>query len=312
MLNVKLLDQNNQTLEKTYQDPAEDFLINFFNKPQSQKNKSIAKILSINPSWPILYHLSYQRELLLNWYPFNKKSNLLEIGAGCGALTGLFCTKVNKVIANELTTKRASIIAKRYADKKNLQVWAGNLSNFNTDEKFDYISLIGVLEYAGMFYPGDRKNNFYDPYLDSLKKLIPLLTTSGKLLLAIENKLGFKYIAGGKEDHYGSLFSSLENYPNYTGIRTFSKGELIKLLHLAGFKKINFFYPFPDYKLPNIVFSDFYLKNGLNLPKSYYAHIVDQAHQRIFLFNEVIFAENLFQEHVLDKFANSFLVEASL
>ena len=39
------------------------------------------------------------RENLINWYPFEKSSSILEIGAGMGALTGLLCQNAEKVIA---------------------------------------------------------------------------------------------------------------------------------------------------------------------------------------------------------------------
>lgn len=312
-----ILSMQNQTsnissnYNSTYVDDSEDFLIKFFNKPQSRKVESIITLLQNNPDWPILYHLSPQRELLLNWYPFNTKANLLEIGAGCGALTGLFAQKVRKVYANELTNKRMEIISKRYSDCSNIVVLPGNIAEQKIDELFDYITIIGVLEYAGRFF-SITQNDFFTPYLMFLKNVRKMLKPNGKVIIAIENKLGLKYIAGGKEDHYGNLFSSIENYPNFSGIRTFSKNELIHLIRAGGFSKINFFYPFPDYKLPTIIFSDKFLKQGLNLPKSYYAQIIDNAHQRLFLFNEVIFAESLFQERILDRFANSFLVEVGV
>jgi 2-polyprenyl-3-methyl-5-hydroxy-6-metoxy-1,4-benzoquinol methylase len=110
--------KNNLTQTQFYSDSSEEFLLSFFDKPQSQKQKEICNILNNNPPWPILYHLHPQREFILSWYPFKKDASLLEVGAGCGSITGMLCDKVNEVIANELTKERAEVIKKRWQDKK--------------------------------------------------------------------------------------------------------------------------------------------------------------------------------------------------
>ena len=296
-------------IKYNYQDSAENFLLKFFDKPQSQKQMEIDKLLNNNPPWPVLYHLHPQREFILDWFPFKKNASLLEIGAGCGAVTNVFIKKLKTVVANELTKERAKIIKKRFADKKNLKVYDGNINENSFNKKFDYVTLIGVLEYQGR-YTLTKKSHPYSPYIQFLKNLKKFLKKSSTLIIAIENKIGVKYIAGGLEDHYGKLFYSLENYPNDTGIRTFSKEEIKEILNLAGYKKIDFYYPYPDYKLPFFIFSDD--KENLFIPFSRYTPIVDLSNPRQYLFNEVIFSSVLKKEGVLKKFANSFLIFAQL
>ena len=296
-------------IKYNYQDSAENFLLKFFDKPQSQKQMEIDKLLNNNPPWPVLYHLHPQREFILDWFPFKKNASLLEIGAGCGAVTNVFIRKLKTVIANELTKERAKIIKKRFADKKNLKVYDGNINENSFNKKFDYVTLIGVLEYQGR-YTLTKESHPYSPYIQFLKNLKKFLKKSSTLIIAIENKIGVKYIAGGLEDHYGKLFYSLENYPNDKGIRTFSKEEIKEILNLAGYKKIDFYYPYPDYKLPFFIFSDD--KENLFIPTSRYTPIVDLSNPRQYLFNEVIFSSVLKKEGVLKKFANSFLIFAQL
>lgn len=294
--------------KQIYLDNSEQFLLDFFNKPQSQKQDKIFELLSKNPPWPILYHLSPQRKWLLEWYPFNKKGALLEIGAGCGALTEVFLRKLKLVVCNELTNERANIIKKRYSDYKNLVVYTGNFINMKKTQKFDYITAIGVLEYSGRYIEG--KNKFYDPFLNFLLQVKKILKPKGHFILAIENKLGLKYFVGGKEDHYDDFFSSLENYPQYSGIRTFSKDEIIKLLKDAGFNNFNFYYPYPDYKLPHTIITDEGF--NLNISLSSFSQIVDLSNERIPFFNEILTAYNLKLENILGKFSNSFLIDCQL
>jgi len=250
--------------------------------------------------WPILYHFSPDRENLLEWYPFAEDCSILEIGAGCGALTGLLCKKARHVTSIELSYRRALIIAYRHQDKSNLQVITGDINKIRLDKKFDYVSLIGVLEYAGK-YTDDP-----DPHLAFLKKIHGYLKNSGVLLLAIENKFGLKYWSGSREDHTGRLFDGIEDYPNYpeNKIRTFSRDELERLLRRAGFTNLNFYYPFPDYKLPIYIFSDDYLPpRGLQ-----YQFVENYDQDRILLFNEDRVLQNLIRDGKFGYFANSFLV----
>jgi ubiquinone/menaquinone biosynthesis C-methylase UbiE len=306
--------KNTLTQTQSYSDSSEKFLLSFFDKPQSQKQKEVWDILNNNPPWPILYHLHPQREFILSWYPFKKDASLLEVGAGCGSNTGMLCDKVKEVIANELSEERAEVIKKRWQNKKNLKVIAGNFIEMNIKKSFDYITLIGVLEYQERYTKINKKGLDYDensPYIEFLKKIKKYLKKDGTLLIAIENKLGLKYLAGGKEDHYGNLFESIENYPSYSGIKTFTKEEITEILNQAGFNKINFYYPFPDYKLPHTIISENSI-NKINLSLSSYLPINDLSNQREFLFNETIFGHLLKKEKILEKFSNSFLIEAKL
>ena len=43
---------------------------------------------------------SHVRENILSWLPFTGKENVLEIGSGCGAITGALCKKAEKVTCN--------------------------------------------------------------------------------------------------------------------------------------------------------------------------------------------------------------------
>ena len=225
--------------------------------------------------WPVFYHLSYLRENLLNWYPFKKDSNLLEVGAGCGALTGLFCQKVSKVTAVELTDRRSQIIYNRHKDYPNLEIFPGNLNNMEFEEKFDYIILCGVLEYAQQFTQTDN------PYVDFLKKIKSMLSEDGVILVAIENRLGLKYFSGSYEDHLARSFVGIDNYPNIDNIRTFSHAELEEVFHKVCFTNYKFFYPYPDYKFPDVIHTEDFVDV---LPYLMNAHNLD--HEKIKFFND--------------------------
>jgi hypothetical protein len=75
-------------------------------------------------------------------------------------------------------------------------------------------------------------------------------------VLAIENALGVKYLAGAPEDHTGRLFDSLHGYPAETPARTFSRSRLEGMFRAAGLDP-TFYAAFPDYKITRTVLGEF-------------------------------------------------------
>ena len=108
------------------------------------------RVISERKSWPILYHFSHIRENILSWLPFTGEEKVLEIGSGCGAVTGALCERVKEVTCIELSMKRSKINAYRHQDQDNLKILVGNFQEIekNLTEKYHYITLIGICEYA--------------------------------------------------------------------------------------------------------------------------------------------------------------------
>mgnify|MGYP000083187104 CR=1 FL=1 len=161
----------------------------------AQEGKSFEDLPEDEVSFPIVYHFSGLRENILSWYPLKETDSVLEIGAGCGAITGMLCRKAGHVTSVELSKRRADINYARNNDKENLTIMVGNLNDMTFPEKFDYVVVNGVLEYAMSFTEGKT------PYETFLQRMGAYLKPEGRLLIAIENRLGLKYFAGAPEDH---------------------------------------------------------------------------------------------------------------
>ena len=250
-------------------------------------------------SFPVIYHFSDLRANILNWYPIKKSDSVLEIGAGCGAITGTLCEKAGQVTSVELSKRRAQINYYRNEKKDNLTIMVGNLNDMNLGQQYDYVVVNGVLEYAMSFTEGDT------PYETFLGKMGSYLKNTGKLLIAIENKLGMKYFAGAPEDHTDIPFFGINGYPENHSVRTFSKTELQELVKKSGFPFQKFYYPYPDYKFPTEIFTDASLTTnhyGKNYP-IYTDKTVD-------LFSESAGIEAMKKEQIADRFVNSFLLVA--
>src|SRR6266542_1672669 len=168
-----------------------------------------------------------------------------------------------------------------------------------------------VLEYAGRYVQPQADRSPMAPYQQFLRDIHAILAPGGTLLLAIENQLGAKYLAGGAEDHYGQPLVGVEDYIADAGIRTFGKNELQRLIAQAGLQVVRFYYPVPDYKLPTAVYSD-------DLPPGSIDHIsllypsVDFAYPHGDYFDEGRFMHAVARNGLATMFANAFLVECQL
>ena len=267
------------------------------NNPKEKYNEIIFE----KSNWAVLYHLSEIRSHVIEWVPITKEDTVLEIGAGCGALTTILSEKSKKVTCIELSKKRSLINANRNKDKDNIEILVGNFQDIEISEKYDYITLIGVFEYAKSYINSERP---YEKFLEIIKKY---LKPNGKIIIAIENKLGLKYWAGCKEDHTGLYFEGLEGYPKTDVVRTFSKNEIYELLKESGFKNNEFYYPYPDYKLPNVIYSDDYLPKLGELDDNLRNFDAD----RLVLFNENAVFDSIIRANLFQELSNSFIIISS-
>ena len=200
--------------------------------------------------WSTEYHLSAERHNLLRPFAFRPTDSILELGCGCGAITRQLGESGAEVVAVEGSPRRASIARERCRDLSNVNVICSTISDFTTKEKFDSVMLIGVLEYARVFISGR------DPVLECLRRAFGYLKGKGALFLAIENQLGLKYFNGCNEDHMSVPYFGIHDLYRQDTPVTFGKRDLTQYLQKAGFDDIQFFYPFPDYKVPNLILSE--------------------------------------------------------
>lgn len=214
---------------------------------KNSKDRGVFSSELINQAddWPTYYHLTPLRANILR--PFIKQISAgrsLELGAGCGAITRFLGELGGKVVAVEGSADRARIIGNRCAELKNVTVIADLIQNFKPDEKFDVVTLIGVLEYSQVYI------NEPDPVQYLLKLAKSFLKDDGVLIIAIENQLGLKYFCGSPEDHLGrAMFGVNDSYTDKSAI-TFGRKELTQHIHRAGFESVDLYVPLPDYKTP--------------------------------------------------------------
>lgn len=282
--------------EDKYSDgEIEDTIIEYIKKYSNDYEDAFSEDFS----WPVIYHLSNVRKNVVNWYPFKKNSTILEVGAGMGAITSELCKHAKHVTSIELSKKRATAIAERNKDTDNLEIIVGNFQDIILEKKYDYILLNGVLEYSELYIDSDQ------PYTDFINRLKKNLKPQGKILVAIENKFGLKYWCGAKEDHTGIMYDGINNYPISHKIRTFSKQELESIASECKMHA-NFYYMFPDYKFPKVIYTDQSLRDKVYA--DYTPYYCSKMH---LLADERRLYREIYNNGMIPFFANSYFLELS-
>ena len=214
----------------------------------------------------------FQSPNILNWYPFNKTQKVLEVGNKSEELTKFLIDKCSSI--------------QKISKIEELE---------NIDAKFNIIILIGINE--------NEKINLKN----LVRRLEGFLEMDGRILLAVDNKFGLRFWAGNPENILEKKFTSLLGYNNeYEKIETYTKRYIETQLKEIGYKT-RFYYPLPDYRRPNVIFSDDALPeyNSIDKYNPYYTGKSDILFNEIDVFREILKTD----KDMFTFFANSFLVE---
>jgi SAM-dependent methyltransferase len=285
---------------------TEEYILSKINEA-SDLGTGSAELVDKIIDWPTLYHFSPKRaDLLRPLADFLKNKSVLEIGSGCGAITRFLGETAAEIVALEGSHRRTRITAARCRDLNNVIPVNDNFDNFTWDEKFDVVTLIGVLEYSNLFIKGEKTSALM------LEKVRSFMKKDGVLIIAIENKLGSKYLAGAPEDHTGKAYYGVENRYNKDTAITYGKDELSVLLKETGYSDMEFLFPFPDYKLPTVILRekhlhvpDFNLNNLLLSNADYF-----QGNSYVSAFSLPLVLKQVIANKLVGDLSNSFLVIA--
>lgn len=279
--------------------------------------KEMDDLLSNESDPLILQNLSELRSGIVSFYDFKKDASVLEIGASFGTITETLLRKCAHVTVTEKSVFRAEMLYKRFHCEENkdskrvdgiartnadhLDIYVGDVQDMIFPKKFDYVILVGLLE---KLFQGPFQVQEYASYLSYLKSL---LTESGVLLIAVDNRLGLKYLAGGVDVNTNQAFSGLNNYPDGTKGRSFTKAELDQMISLAGFRNRKYYYPLPDYRFPQLIYTDKHLPE-LNLRERLIPYYFRKD---TLVFDELSLYTDVIANGGFPFVANSFLVECT-
>lgn len=236
-------------------------------------NDSYMDILYRDDRWQILYNLSPLRENLLEWYPFDKRASLLEYGGEYGALTCLFARKVSGVVTLCDNDLQSESVKHRCKELSNVQVVK---SIEEIEQRFDYITII----------------NPKADICETIDSVMKFLKDDGKIIIACDNSLALKYFLNDKVAKDAVCVS---------------KNEITKCLQALRFEHVEFYYPSPDFRLPNTIYSENYLPHEGDIRN------VNQCFdsEKYQVLNEDYIYDAACNENLYENIANSFLIFAS-
>lgn len=227
---------------------------------------------------------------IISWYPFKKNSRILEIDSISDSITKKLLENESNVVSICSSKEKAKTLQEKLSTYDNLEIIVGHYSKIKLNVKFDYITLIGTLD----VYKKNIKAK------DKLKELIEFasqyLKDDGKLLICIDNSFGMKY--------WTSIYA--DNNIICNKLNTIAREDLNYILEKNNFNKYKYYYPLPDYKYTNVIFTDSYLPNIDNISRNYTYPVTEYVS-----YNETEVYEKIikYDKEKFKFFASSFFVE---
>jgi SAM-dependent methyltransferase len=294
-----------------YLDGAEQWLLDELPKLTDRSTGS-DQLRPLMRDWPSRYHLSPYRATLVDCLGFDRAADarVLELGAGCGAVTRRLGERFGSVHAVEGSLDRARVALARTAELDTVKLFSANYSELAEAGAYDVATLIGVLEYSHLYHPV-HKGDPERAAVANLEVARRALDDDGILLIAIENRLGLKYLNGAREDHSGRRFEGIQGYVDHMTPVTWSARELRRMIAAAGFASAQFLVPFPDYKLAHTVVNPDRCEDVHRIEDWLAEPAPDHGNVRNpLLFNETLAVGEIIRAGLLTDLANSFLVVA--
>ena len=284
-------------IKKTFR-KSEVRLLHFL---KTQPEKTEFELLQSSTRYPFLYHLSEERGFITEVMGLDGQTSVLEIGAECGGATAALLRQAGSVDCICSHERHANINALRNRDKS-YSIFVGPIESLSLDKKYDVVTLIGSLSYAS------RYSESRQPFTALLRYAVEHLAPGGRLFIAVDNTLGMKFLAGAAYDFRPEAFYNLQN-PAYSTerspYRTFTKSQLVSMLNKEGLDASYFYYPYPDFRFPALIYSD-----DMYMEPSYLNAGKEFQFPRFAFFNESLAYITLNGTEEIKVLANSFLVEA--
>ena len=146
-----------------------------------------------------------------NWHfliSLDKKSKVLDIGAGLGTVSEVLSHYYEEVVSVEPVRERLYFCKKRFEQEgiKNIKLVNANALELPFPENsFDLVVMNGVLEWVALY----NKENPKKVQEQVLINVLRILKPNGYLYIGIENRLSYRHFTGHYDPHVNLLLITL-------------------------------------------------------------------------------------------------------
>ena len=181
------------------------------------------RLLEENDNLNYLYMAAPHREAFFEWIDLEKNSDILVVApASIEIIKRLLSNEGRLYVLDD--ENFLNLYKYKFNSSQNLYLHKELNELLSEDTVFDYVVIVG--------------DNDHEPeYL--IENIKPKMKKDARLIFACDNRYGFKYLCGAKSD---------------ATIRT--RKEIKTMLEGFGFDESNWYYPMPDYRMANIIYSD--------------------------------------------------------
>lgn len=273
-----------------------DELIGSYIEAQSQDDFS--NIIAEDERLEVALYLSELANGLFGWYPFKNEGTVLQVGSWFGAFTNMISLCSRSVTVLESDPYRAYMTKKRLQSLSNVKVRQQAALKYCEEctETFDTV----------IFAVDEQIDAFSDvsSYAIVIKALKRLLKKEGKLLFAVPNRLGVRYLCGAPDPYTQIRFDGITE--NNSGLYRFDREGLLRMMDDVGFSYIKMYYPMSDHHYAQVIYSDD-CRPGADVLERIHIYMGQKTERLLY---ECELVKQLAQNGVMHCFTNSFLVEA--
>lgn len=255
-------------------------ILDLFKKYGSDET-AIQAILENDNRPEVLYALSDIRQNLIDWMDLKGCKEVLQLSSGYGALTGLLAKRCGHVTVTDRLDENLAVNEQRNSAETNISyIKQAQWEKEKSGKQAAFDLVIAEASRPDM------------DLVSFVKEAAGYLNDTGRLLFSCENALGLCFLSGAVHDEEESAFT---------------RGELEAAFREAGLAKVDFYYPMPEYKRAQTVYSDRYMPGKGDIP--HVTAVYDR--QRWACIHEDEISDKLVQENAFGLFANAYLAVAS-